>query len=109
MMDTLSELIVSGVKTATCSAYVPDGEEIRVGQRAVVLNSRNEPVCTIETTKVEKVPFHKISEAFAYKEGEGDRSLEYWRQEHKRFFEENGGFSEDMMLLCEDIKVVAKL
>lgn len=105
-IDRLAQLIVTGIKTATCSAYTPSRDKIEEGHRVVVLNSQNDPVCIVETTKVDLIPFNMISETHAYKEGEGDRSLKYWRKEHKRFFEAEGTFSEDMLLLCEEIKVV---
>jgi uncharacterized protein YhfF len=105
-IDRLAELIVTGIKTATCSAYSPARDKIKEGHRVVVLNSQNDPVCIVETIKVDVVPFNMISETYAYKEGEGDRSLEYWKKEHKRFFEAERTFSEDMLLLCEEIKVV---
>lgn len=106
LADKLADLICRGVKTATCSVYDPERNDVNVGHRVVVLNSDCKPVCVIETVKVDKIPFNKVSKDFAYKEGEGDRSLESWREEHKRFFKKNGYFSEDMMLLCEEIKVI---
>ena len=54
-----------------------------------------------------------VSEEHAYKEGEGDRSLEYWRKVHKEFFTEelkslNQEFDENMELVCEEFEVVYK-
>lgn len=106
LADKLADLIVRGIKTATCSAYDEDKGEVKVGHKVVVLNSKNNPVCVIETTKIDKVPFNKVSDEFAFKEGEGDFSLEFWKKEHERFFSANGGFSENMLLLCEEIKVI---
>ena len=40
-------------------------------------------------------------------EGEGDLSLDWWRDAHRRYFERNGGFNPDMMLWCEHFRVVA--
>jgi uncharacterized protein YhfF len=37
-------------------------------------------------TEVEVVPFNQVSARFAAREGEGDSSLEYWRQAHWAFF-----------------------
>lgn len=34
------------------------------------------------TTSVSVVPFDEVDEEFAYIEGEGDRSLGYWRKVH---------------------------
>jgi len=36
--------------------------------------------------------------------GEGDLSLEYWRDEHIRFFTKLGCYAPDMMLWCELIE-----
>lgn len=106
LIDKISNLIVAGIKTATCSSYNPDSKPVEVGHRVVVLNSVNQPVCVIETIKVDVIPFNKVSDDFARKEGEGDLSLKFWRKEHKRFFRKQGIFSEDMLLLCEEIKVI---
>ena len=36
----------------------------------------------------DRVPFDEVSKEHAYKEGEGDRSLAYWRDVHEDFFAE---------------------
>ena len=46
--------------------------------------------CVIRTVSVEVRRFAQVDERFAWIEGEGDRSLEYWRAEHVRFFEAEG-------------------
>ena len=35
------------------------------------------------------VPFDLVDEEQAYKEGEGNRSLDYWRKVHNEFFTED--------------------
>ena len=40
-------------------------------------------------------------------EGEGDRSLDYWRSAHRNYFGRQGKFREDMMLMCERFRLVA--
>ena len=47
--------------------------------------------------------------AFAFDEGEGDRSLEDWRRGHRAYFERNGGWSDDMWLACERFRLVEVL
>ena len=42
--------------------------------------------------------FSEIDEAFAFDEGEGDRTLTYWRTAHQSYFERHGTFSPDMVL-----------
>lgn len=115
--DKLADLTVKGIKTATCSAYCwyENGEEElpKVGEYSVILNSKDDAVCVIKTNKVYIERFKNISSEHAYKEGEGDRSLEYWRQVHRDFFakeliEIGRNFSEDMELVCEEFEVVFK-
>ncbi len=54
--------------------------------RALVLDGSDEPLCVIETMEVEVRPYNEVDTRFAYEEGEGDRSLEQWRETHWRFF-----------------------
>ncbi len=115
MADALGALVVSGRKTATCSALwelEADGEPVaRPGEKSVILDGTDEPLCIIETTGVEIRRFDEVDGRFAHDEGEGDRSLEYWREAHRRFFartlpEIGRGFAEDMPLVCERFRVV---
>ena len=48
--------------------------------------------------------FDEVPEDFALAEGEG--TFDDWKLGHERFFRRNGGFSPDMMLLCERFEVV---
>ena len=113
--DRLAELTRTGVKTATASAgiwYEIEDEPLpEAGEYSVILNSRDEAVCVIRTTRVYTVPFCEVSAEQAYREGEGDRSLVYWRQVHERFFRtELAGagltFSPDMPVVCEEFETV---
>lgn len=38
---------------------------------SVILDSKENAICIIETTKVEVIPFKEVSKDHAYKEGEG--------------------------------------
>lgn len=105
--DELVKLVLDGVKTATCSNL--DGEGIpQPGDVFVVVDGKNEPVCAIELTKVDMSTYEQVGAAHALAEGEGDRSLDYWRKEHKRFFEEYELFSPDMTLVLMHFKVIEK-
>lgn len=87
MADELLALVLAGTKTATCSPlseYQAEREPIgEVGRRSVVLDGRGRPACVIETCEVAIKRFDKVDAAFAYDEGEGDRSLACWRREHE--------------------------
>ncbi|MNN88568.1 ASCH domain protein [compost metagenome] len=52
--------------------------------------------------------YEQVNEAHALAEGEGDKSLAYWRKEHKRFFEGYDLFSPDMTLVLMHFKVIEK-
>ena len=110
-----AELILKGQKTATCSMrvwYESEGETMPVvGHLMVVTNWDGAPVCIIEIDSVEECKYSDVSADFAYLEGQGDRSLEWWRKVHWDFFvqeceELNIEPSEDMMLVLEKFHVV---
>ena len=115
MADELGTLVASGTKTATCSAlweYEAEGERVpESGQKTIILDGRDEPLCIIETTEVEVRPYEEVDARFAHEEGEGDRSLEYWREAHWNFFSRTlpkigRKPSLDMLLVCERFRVI---
>jgi uncharacterized protein YhfF len=105
LADELLELVVKGIKTATCSTE-DEPNTSTPGERWVVLDGYGEPRCVIESTEVTYRRFREIDAAFAYDEGEGDRSLTYWSSAHRAYFGRLGKFSEDMMLMCERFRLV---
>lgn len=113
--DKLAELTLKGIKTATASAhpmYVIENEDLpAVGLYNIILDSHNQAVCIVVTAKVYTTPFNQVSPEHAFKEGEGDRSLDHWRKAHQAFFSEELAsvgltFSEDMLIVCEEFEVV---
>ena len=115
MADELGALIAAGTKTATCSAlweYEAEGSSLPdTGLHTIVLNGNGDPLCIIETTEVKLRPYDEVDARFAYEEGEGDRSLEYWREAHWRFFSRTlPNISKeptmDMPLVCERFRVI---
>jgi uncharacterized protein YhfF len=105
LADELLDLVIRGVKTATCSTE-DEPNTSKPGERWLVLDGQGTPRCVIETTKVTYRRFGEVDAAFAYEEGEGDRSLTCWREAHRRYFGRLGKFSEDMMLMCERFRLV---
>ena len=113
--DKLASLVMQGIKTATCSAYdlyrINNEKLPQVGDYSVILNSNDEAMCIIRTTKVYVTDFDQVSEEHAYKEGEGDRSLKYWRIVHEDFLRSeltpvNIPFSNKTKAVCEEFEVV---
>lgn len=78
-----------------------------------MLDGSDEPLCVIETVKVEVRPYNEVDARFAYEEGEGDRSLQHWRDAHWRFFtrslaEIGKEPTPQMPLVCERFQVAYK-
>jgi len=105
----LTSLVRSGKKTATCGALrdFRQGYEAMpvVGRIDIVLNWDDTPALAIKTKSIEILKFCDVSEKFALLEGEND-SLIGWQEDHKRYFERNGGFDENMELVCECFELV---
>ena len=115
--DELTQLTVRGIKTATASAfplYEIENEPLpNEGEYNVIVYTDGTAACITKTTKVYTVCFGHVSPEHAYREGEGDRSLAYWRAVHEAFFAEElkeAGltFTEDMKVLCEEFELVFK-
>ncbi len=105
LADELVALVVAGRKIATCTT--PDDPNLsRPGERWIVVDGRGEPRCIIETTEIAHRRFDEVDEPFAYDEGEGDRTLESWRRDHRVYFRRLGKFEEDMTLVCERFRLV---
>jgi uncharacterized protein YhfF len=105
----LLKLVRSGAKTATCGAlqsFLDDGDALPVlGRRDIVLEWDGRPALVIETVEVSQCRFDAVEADFALAEGEND-SLEGWRRDHRMFLERNGGWSPDMMLVCERFRMI---
>ena len=105
LADELLDLVMRGVKTATCSTE-DEPNTSTPGEFWIVLDGSGTPRCVIETLEVTYCRFGEVDVVFAYEEGEGDRSLAYWREAHRSYFGRQGKFREDMMLMCERFRLV---
>jgi uncharacterized protein YhfF len=106
LADSLLELVLSGKKRATCWAESQGLLSAEVGKSMVVLDGQGIPKAILRTVELTKRRFDEVDEAFAYDEGEGDRSLQYWREAHTRYFSRLGRYAPDMMLWCERFELV---
>jgi uncharacterized protein YhfF len=104
----LAALVLAGRKTATCWS-VSEGQQTEVGKRMVMLDGNGAPAAVVETVELIRRRFGEVDAAFAFDEGEGDRSLAWWRAAHQRYFTRRGTFAPDMELWCERFKLVARL
>lgn len=115
MADLLLGYVLSGEKTATSAlkwSYEADEESLpEKGEFHLLLDGSGEPRAVIKITEVLVRPFRAVDEEIAFEEGEGDRSLSYWRQGHWHFFEQECRTigqkpSWDMEIVSERFKLV---
>lgn len=113
--DLLAKLVLHGQKTATTSSYplyALENEPLpQVGEYNIILDGNDEAICITKTTKVYRTLFKDVSARHAYLEGEGDRSLAYWRKVHQAFFtaelaEVKLDFTPELEVVCEEFEVV---
>lgn len=107
----LALLVRDGPKRATTSVladWEADGEPLpQVGAHSVVIDGAGAAVCVIRTTAVEMRRFGDVDEAFAWDEGEGDRTLAWWRQAHIDYFAGIGTtITDDTMMVLERFDLV---
>ncbi|BDG66730.1 MULTISPECIES: ASCH domain-containing protein [Enterococcus] len=115
MADELAALVLAGKKTATTSAaalYEIEQEALpQSGTYSVLLDGSDVPRAVLYLESVSIVPFDEVTAAFAFLEGEGDRTLAYWRRVHEAFFRRayaSAGlsFHAQMLCVCEKFSVV---
>lgn len=108
MADKLGQLVLDGKKTATCSllrAYRGEENEIpRVGVYSVLCDGSEKPICIVFLTDTWICKYNEMTEKHAYEEGEGNRTLEYWKKVHFDFFKDYEGFHKEDLLVCERFK-----
>jgi uncharacterized protein YhfF len=118
LANDLARLLLAGTKRATTAAvwsFEAAGKRIpKPGDLSVVTDWSGRPLCVIETTRVNVMPFDEVSTEFAAVEGEGDGSLAYWRRGHTAYFSRECArcgrtFSESMLVCCERFEVVYRL
>ncbi|MEU5721091.1 ASCH domain-containing protein [Micromonospora sp. NPDC047738] len=113
MRTNLNTLVLAGVKTATAglltSEYADENEELEhVGERLVLVDDHDALVGLVEVTGVEVVRFADVSWDFARSEGEGDRSIEEWREGHRRYWAREGfTVDDDSQVVCIRFRLVS--
>lgn len=115
LADELGALVATGIKTATASLsweFDADAKALpQVGDYSIILDGRGEALCIIQTTEVRVLPYQQVPAEFAYDEGEGDRSLAYWREAHWAYFGRRCAVigrtpSMEMPVVCERFRLV---
>lgn len=90
MATELAALVVSGVKRATASLVrdfsSPDNPLPKVGDFVVIIDGAGNPQCIYRTTEIKIKPLSAADERFAWDEGEGDCTLDWWLAAHRQYF-----------------------
>jgi uncharacterized protein YhfF/GNAT superfamily N-acetyltransferase len=86
----LVELVLRGPKRATAGLAeanegLPQLKPV-AGGYSVVTEHDGTPRAVIRTTQLDRRPFREVDAAFAWDEGEGDRTLADWTDGHRRYF-----------------------
>jgi uncharacterized protein YhfF len=115
MATELADLVVAGIKRATASLardYGEGREPIpRPGDFVMMLDGKGRPRFIWRTTEVTIKPLSQVDDAFAWDEGEGDRTRNWWLAAHRRYFgrqasREGFEFDDDVLAVFERFEVV---
>ena len=105
LADELLDLVMKGVKTATCSTE-DEPNTSTPGERWIVLDGRGRPRCVIETTEVTYRRLRRGGRRFRLRRRRRRPQPRLLAQAHRNYFGRQGKFSEDMMLMCERFRLV---
>jgi uncharacterized protein YhfF len=115
MATGLADLVVAGIKRATASLardYGEGREAIpRPGDFVMMRDGKGRPRFIWRTTEVTIKPLSQVDDAFAWDEGEGDRTRNWWLAAHRRYFggqanREGFEFDDEVLTVFERFEVV---
>ena len=115
LANELAALVQLGDKQATAglpAEFTSAGLPLPVaGDLSIVTRADGSPVAVIELTEVRQVPFQGVDAAFAADEGEGDRTLVWWRTAHCAYFSRVSAklgceFDESTLVICQRFRLV---
>lgn len=113
--DECAQLVVDGVKQATSTSmwwFETNNHPLpKIGDLYIITNWEGKAYAIIQTFKVEKIQFKEITQEYAEIEGEGDKSLEYWKNVHWDYYTremkvKGQNPTKDMMIVCEQFKTI---
>ncbi|WP_101788784.1 ASCH domain-containing protein [Nonomuraea indica] len=113
MRRTLTDLTLAGAKRATAGLleldYHAEDEPLEhVGERLALLDDSGAKAAELEVVDVQLVPFAEVTWAFAEAEGEGFRSLDHWREAHRRYWAAEGHDVDDSStVVCVHYRLVS--
>ena len=91
MADELLEAVISGPKRATAAlvAEFADGDEElpRIGSHWICCDGSGRPRLVMRSMELRVGPVNSVDEAFAYDEGEGERTRDWWLDAHSGYWQ----------------------
>ncbi len=115
MADDLLGLVLAGTKRATVglvSDFAHKDEPLpRIGGHWVACDGAGVPRCVLRSTDLRLGPLASVDDAFAWDEGEGDRTRDTWLAGHLAFFTRSQAargetWSDDLEVVFERFEVV---
>lgn len=113
MNDALLALVLDGTKRATCclARDFADGDLPKVGDHLIIADGAGIPCAIIRTCHVELRQIRDVDANFASIEGEGDKSLTYWKTEHDAYYRRQAAaegfvYDDSMVGVCEQFDCV---
>lgn len=110
--NRLLKRVLRGKKRATTCLYTDDDILPEKGEYCIITDWDGVPRCVTKVTRVQVIPFNKITLEQALKEGE-DTTLEAWRDTHREVYARNAEqldfeFSDDSKIIYEEFRVEYK-
>lgn len=91
LADELLALVLGGEKRATAELvadFLARGDAVpRIGSHWIACDGRGVPRIVIRSTELRISDFDGVDAAFAADEAEDDRSLDAWREGHRRYWQ----------------------
>src|SRR5215510_960272 len=115
MATELADLVMTGIKRATASLardYGEDREPMpKPGDFVMMLDGDGHPRFIWRTIEITIKPLSEVDDVFAWDEGEGDRTREWWLDAHRRYFgrrasREGFEFNDHALIVFERSEVV---
>ena len=105
--DKLIELVLSNKKRATSSLYIDDNKLPIIGEKSIICYDNDTFACIVKTIDYKIMKFSEMTEEFARLEGEGDLSLNYWKNVHYDFFKSiEPSFNDESKIIFEIFEIV---
>lgn len=107
--NKLYKLVLKGKKIATSYLY-NENEKLASNDYSILTNWDKNRQLLILTTNIEIVPFNKVTKQHVQNEGEGTKTLRFWRKIHKKLFtkeleESKKLFTDETLIVCKTFKI----